>query len=118
MAKMVLSEMSLDELKTLRKDVEKAIQSYETRKRNEALAAAEAAAKEVGYSLSELLGTSKQSKGKGRVNPPKYQHPENAELTWTGKGRKPAWIKAAIEDGKSLDDLLISKKVTSAEGNA
>lgn len=109
MAKIVLSEMSIDELKTLLKDVDKAIQSYEARKRNEALAAAEAAAKEVGYSLSELLGASKQSKGNGKVNPPKYQHPENPELTWTGKGRQPKWIKAAIKDGKTLDDLLISK---------
>jgi DNA-binding protein H-NS len=38
---------------------------------------------------------------------PKYRHPENAELTWTGHGRKPGWIAEALEAGKSLDDFAI-----------
>lgn len=38
---------------------------------------------------------------------PKYRHPENAELTWSGRGRKPSWIAEALDAGKSLDDFAI-----------
>jgi DNA-binding protein H-NS len=102
-----LDALSLEELKALRKKVDTAMENYEKRKRQEALAAAESAAAAAGYSLSELLEDARGRKGKGTVNLPKYRHPENAELTWTGKGRQPAWIKEAVEAGNSLDDFLI-----------
>lgn len=108
MAKIELDTLSLDELQQLRKDADKAIADYEKRKRQEALAAAEAAALASGYSLSELIGDVKVRKDKGRINPPKYSHPENPKLTWTGKGRQPAWIKEAIGAGKPMDELLIA----------
>ena len=104
-----LSSLNLDELKTLQKDVEKAIRNYEKVRKAEALAAAEAKVKEMGFTLAELLGDKAASSGKGKINPPKYRHPENPEITWTGKGRQPAWIKDAVDQGKSLDDFLIIK---------
>lgn len=103
-----LERMDLDQLKQLRKDVERAIGSHEKRKKQEALAAAEAAARESGYSLSELLGQAAKNKGK-TINPPKYRHPDNPEFTWTGRGRRPDWIQAGLQSGKSLDDFLIVK---------
>ena len=27
----------------------------------------------------------------------KYRHPENAELTWSGRGKQPGWLRAALE---------------------
>lgn len=38
---------------------------------------------------------------------PKYRHPTDPTLTWTGKGKKPQWIADWIQDGKNPDDLLI-----------
>jgi DNA-binding protein H-NS len=102
-----LTNLSLDELKTLQKDVSKAISSFESRKRKEALAAAEAAAREAGFSLNDLFGSGKNSPKLPSI--PKYQHPENAAIVWTGKGRQPAWFKEAVAAGTSLDDLLINK---------
>ena len=107
MADINLDDLELKELKALRKDVEKAIENYEKRKRQEAFAKAEAAAREAGFSLAELMDNESGQKGKGKVNPPKYRHPENPDLTWTGRGRQPAWIKDALEQGKPLDDFLI-----------
>lgn len=103
-----LKQMGLDQLKQLRKDVERAILSYEKRIKQEALAAAEAAARESGYSLSELLGQTGKSKGKA-IKPPKYRHPDNPEFTWTGRGRRPDWIQSGLQSGKSLEDFLIIK---------
>ncbi|KPQ15970.1 MAG: DNA-binding protein H-NS [Rhodobacteraceae bacterium HLUCCO18] len=104
MAKIDLSKMSLDELKKLEKDTGKAIKGFEERQRKEALAAAEAAVSKYGYSLAELTGTSRK---KPKSAPPKYAHPENPSLIWSGRGRQPAWFKEAIENGKSEQDLLI-----------
>ncbi len=106
MANIKWDKLSLDELKDIQKEAAKAIASFEARKRKEALAAVEAKAAEMGFSLSEL--TSK-SKTKGAKSAPKYAHPENPAKTWTGKGRQPNWVKDALAKGTALDDLLIAK---------
>lgn len=38
---------------------------------------------------------------------PKYRHPENPELTWSGRGRRPGWIRDAVGAGRSLSDFEI-----------
>ena len=100
-----LKSLSLEDLKKLQKDVAKAISGFEARRRNEALAAAKAAAREAGYDLDDLLGLGKKSAK--AVSVPKYQHPENPSLTWSGRGRQPAWFKEALASGNSQDDLSI-----------
>lgn len=104
MAEINLHDMSLDDLKALQKKVAKAIASFEDRQKAEALAAVEAAAKEAGFSLKELLGSSSGGKA---PTAPKYRHPENPELTWTGRGRKPNWFVEAFERGVKPEDMLI-----------
>ena len=106
MAKFDLSGMSLDELKSLKKDVESAIAGYEDRRRKEALAAAKEAASQAGFSLDELVGR-KRTRKSPKAAAPKYAHPENPELTWSGRGRRPAWIAEGLAQGKSLEDYLI-----------
>ena len=105
MTEIDLAELSLAELKTLQKDVEKAIKTFEERQRKEALAAAEAAAREKGFSLHELMGAA--AKPAKKSAPPKFRHPENPSLTWSGRGRQPAWFKEALEAGKTPEDLEI-----------
>jgi DNA-binding protein H-NS len=106
MAQIELDDMSLAELKALQKKVAKAIEGFEERQKLQALAALEAKAREMGFSLSELTGAP-QSKAKRKPTAPKYRHPEDAGVTWTGKGRQPAWFKAAVTSGVSPDDLLV-----------
>lgn len=98
-----LNELSLNELKQLQKDVKKAIDSYEDRQKAEARAKIEAIAHEMGYSLSQL------SPMKAGAKPPKYCHPKDAQLTWSGRGRKPRWFYDAIDEGYTPDDMLITK---------
>lgn len=107
MAKIDLSKMKLDELKKHREDVEKAIADYETRQRADALKAMEAAAKEFGYSVDELVGVKGKSKPKGPKAAPKFRHPENPEMTWTGRGPQPKWLKEQLAAGKSKEDFAI-----------
>jgi DNA-binding protein H-NS len=30
-------------------------------------------------------------------------------MTWTGRGKQPAWVRGWLEQGKALDDLLAEK---------
>ena len=103
---MDLNNLSLSELKKLHSDVKKAINDYEDRKKKEARAELEAKAKEMGFSLAELLGDVPKEK-KRRTVAAKYSHPENSGLTWTGRGRQPKWVVEALASGKTLSDLLI-----------
>lgn len=92
-----LSGMSRQELRDLQKEIEKQLQRAEREERKMALAAAEAAAREAGFSLNELLSDSpKAAKGKQSL-PAKYRDPETGK-TWSGRGRRPAWVKAAGDD--------------------
>lgn len=98
-----LENMSLKELRDLRGKVDRAIVGFEERKRRAAMAALEDAAREHGFSLNELTGAKTARRG-GKVAP-KYANPADASQTWTGRGRRPLWIQAALDSGKSLSDL-------------
>ncbi|MBC6441741.1 MAG: H-NS histone family protein [Rhodobacteraceae bacterium] len=103
MAKIDLGTLTRKELLKLRKDVDRAIRNFEKRRLDEARAAVEAKARELGYSLSQLANRSSEK----MRNPPKYKHPEDSALTWSGRGRQPAWVRAHLEAGKPLDELTI-----------
>lgn len=96
--------MSLDELKRLKKDLDKAIADFDERRKTEAKRDLEERAREYGFSLSELADV-KTTKRAAVV--PKYRNPSNPEQTWSGRGRQPTWFRAAIEAGTEPDDLKI-----------
>lgn len=103
-----LAAMSLSELKALQKDVAHAIDTYRERQKDEARAVLEAKAKELGFnSLTEIVGASGRRGKAAKASPAKYRHPENPSLTWSGRGRRPNWVTAALEQGKALEDLAI-----------
>ncbi|MGR3739131.1 MAG: H-NS histone family protein [Limimaricola soesokkakensis] len=103
-----LDDMDLDDLKKLRKAVDRAIQDYQERKRTQARNAAEAAARELGFSLEELVASKGTKKGRP-TSPAKYRNPDDPAQTWSGRGRQPQWMKDAIESGADRDDFLIER---------
>lgn len=101
-----LESLSLNELKKLARDVQKAIDTYQERERLAALTELEALAHEKGFTLSELAPLAAKRKAKSGL-PPKYFNPENPSQTWSGRGRRPKWLEAALESGKSLEDFKL-----------
>jgi DNA-binding protein H-NS len=99
MADFDLEALSLSELKKMQKDVAKAISTFEDRQKVEALA------RDLGYTLAELVGTEMKT---SRAPAAKYRHPKNPALTWSGRGRKPQWFVEELEAGKTAGDLAIS----------
>lgn len=100
-----LEGMSLEDLRKLSRDVNKAIAGYEERKRKEARKAMEKVARDFGVSFDEVVGTAKPA-AKASKSPAKFRNPENPAETWSGKGRQPGWYKSAVAAGKNPDDML------------
>ena len=55
------------------------------------------------FTLQEVL----EAKPMRKPVKPKYKNPENAEQTWTGRGRRPLWVEDCLNNGMDLADLLI-----------
>ncbi len=109
-----LKSMTRRELEKLKTDVEKALGKVADKEKKLALAAAKKAAAAHGFSLDEITGAApvekkarKTRKGPKTASVPKYRNPDNADQTWTGKGRQPEWFKSAVQAGKSPDAMEI-----------
>ncbi len=104
-----LSKMKRSELEKLRKDIDKELKNAEARDLKAARDQAAKVAAEHGFTLDDLTGGGRKG-GKSAAKPKapaKYRNPDDASQTWSGRGRRPAWIAAAQKKGKSLDDFLI-----------
>ncbi len=61
-------------------------------------------AAESGFSIDEILGKGKNTVK--RIVKAKYKNPDN-DQTWSGRGRKPKWVVAYVENGGDLNDCTI-----------
>lgn len=106
MAKTDLSKLSIEELQALAWDIEQEIINRREADRERVLAQMRELAGSLGMSLEEVL---RQERGRDRARVPgtqvRYRHPENAALTWSGRGKRPQWINEWLASGKTLEDL-------------
>lgn len=123
---MELNKLSLTELRRLKQRVETEIKKRDDSARRDLLKKMQRLAADHGMTLDEVVGkkttgepkparrgrpagaVAKPGRKTGKV-PPKYRHPENPDIGWTGRGRKPLWVQGWIAAGKPIDELLINK---------
>jgi DNA-binding protein H-NS len=103
---MDLSEMTYPELEKHQKDVEAAMRNLDKTRKSDAKKAVRKTAKDHGFTVEELFDLPAK-KSTAAASPPKYRNPKNPDETWTGKGRKPKWLAAALEDGADLSSFEI-----------
>ncbi len=96
--------MSFRELQEFELKVKKAKTSVQERSRSELRQKLEAMAAAAGFKIGDLFGG---RGGKGRKVAAKYVNPDNPSETWTGRGRKPRWLSAKLEDGDKIEKYLI-----------
>ncbi len=85
--------------------VTEAIASKREEEKRELLEEIERLAEQRGLSLEEVIGV-RVKKGRAKATP-KYRNPKDAEQTWSGRGKHPAWVKEALAGGQELEDLAI-----------
>lgn len=113
-----IEKMNLVELRAHRDVVDAKIKQKEIDDRQEAIAAARAAAKALGFEVEDLFGfqpavapssSGKEAKEGRQKVAPKYRNPNNPEQTWTGRGRPPKWVEEQEEAGRKREEFLIEK---------
>ena len=101
-----LDGLSIPELRNLSKDIDREIKQREVETKRQVLNQMKELAGQIGMTVEEVLGArgNKVKKTRGK---PKFRNPADPEQTWTGKGKRPAWLKEAIQRGISLEDMEI-----------
>ena len=104
---MDLSSLNAAQLRDLQQQIPVELKRREAQDKANILNEVRAFAKARGFALEELVGKEVKIKaptGKVKV---KYRHPENVELEWTGRGRKPKWVEAWLAAGNTIESLLV-----------
>ena len=106
---MDLSTLSVPQLRELQQQIPAELKRREVQDKANILNEVRAFAKARGYAIEDLLGKEAKVKAisSGNKVKVKYRHPENPELEWTGRGRKPKWVEAWVATGASIDNLLV-----------
>lgn len=116
---MDLSALSLTELRRLHTRVNTEIRKRNDTAKRDLLKKMKKLAAEEGFSLNELIGSKKadaaaapaaqkrasRTSVKKKKLPPKYFHPDNPNIGWSGRGRKPHWIIDWTNQGRPLEEL-------------
>ena len=104
-----ISKLSVEELKRLQVEAEALIVSKKDQAIEDAYDQIVAIADGLGFSIEELLelGEQKRKKTTRKAVEPRYRNKNNAEDTWTGRGKQPRWLVAELEKGAKLEDFLI-----------
>ncbi len=119
-----LKQMPKGQLEKYLKKIQKAVESYPHRKSAEAYPEIKKTLDTHGISFEEFSSymdkerkvtpaakkVAKVRKAKKSKAPatPKYQSPEDPAVTWTGKGRRPAWFLQHVDAGGDPESLKIS----------
>ena len=105
MATVNVDKMSLKELVDLENKVKKAIAVARERERAEAKMELAALAERRGFSVNELYGGARGTKGSKVAV--KYRNKDNPSDTWTGRGRQPKWLVALLKKGRKLEEFSV-----------
>lgn len=109
-SKISLDKLSAKDLDKLQADIDAQKKKLEKERVSSVAADIRKLLKDAGVAIEEVVPhlnkKPRATKPRGKVAP-KYKNPEDPDQTWTGRGRKPLWVVAALESGKTLDDIAI-----------
>lgn len=109
--KLELESMSLDDLWSLHEEISGILsdrikaEKHELEKRLAALGGGTPALVDSG--AANLSSTGKPRRKYPRVLP-KYRNPQTSE-TWSGRGKRPRWLVAAMKSGKRIEEFRIGE---------
>ena len=91
-------ELSEIELKEVIDNAAKALKVRQESKRKETIAQIKELAASIGVAV-EIHEGEKKSSRKGVKVPIKYRSPDDASLTWSGRGMTPKWLQFLLDAG-------------------
>jgi DNA-binding protein H-NS len=91
------------ELERLRSQLDEQITAKRKQEMGIAAQRLKDAAIDMGFPIQELLPLLTEPV----EHPVKYRHPQNPDLTWCGKGRRPLWMNRALNNGLTLSEMTV-----------
>lgn len=109
MPKIDLEKLSLQELQQLAQEVEIKVTEKKTGEQQRIYQEMRALAASIGMTPDEVI----ESQGRGRrsgVRAPakvKYRNPNDPSQTWAGRGKRPGWVQAWVNEGRELAEIEV-----------
>lgn len=110
MKKIDLEIMSIDDLWELHEKVSRILSTRiasEKRELEKRLAYLNRGADAITQGVNLVTGTTEKPRRKYPRVLPKYRNPSEPSETWSGRGKQPRWLVAAIKSGRKIDDFKI-----------
>src|SRR5882672_9177420 len=111
MKKIDLDAMSLDDLWSLHERISRILSARITSEKDEL--EKRLVVLNRGRDIIEGGAASESYNGNGKVRRkyprvfPKYRNPQTPSETWSGRGKQPRWLAAAIKTGRKIEDFKI-----------
>jgi DNA-binding protein H-NS len=107
-----IEDMTEAELRELIRNAEQVLNQRVTQRAKSTLKEIRRLAAEVGFEVTFAKagkpagGKTKKAGSRGKAVQ-KYRNPDNPAETWSGRGRPPKWVQAALATGQTLEELTI-----------
>jgi DNA-binding protein H-NS len=111
--KLNLDAMSVDEMWQLHEEISQVLSGRLTSEKRELERRLAQLRREKETRQSEpvdaqtLKGVHRERRKYPRVSP-KYRNPEEPSETWSGRGKQPRWLAAALKTGHTIEEFVIS----------
>ncbi len=101
-----LSNLSVSELQAVIDNAAAALKIKQDSERKDVYAKIKELAASVGATVDIYVADKKETRKMAKVDP-KFRHPTDASLTWTGRGLTPKWMRALLDEGRDKSEFLI-----------
>ena len=109
MKKIDLETMSVDDLWSLHEQISKILSARITSEKREL----EKRLAVLNRGIEGVVDASQSYNANGKARRkyprvfPKYRNPQTPSETWSGRGKQPRWLAAAIKTGRKIEDFKI-----------
>jgi DNA-binding protein H-NS len=118
MKKLNLAAMSIDEMWELHEEISRVLsvrltsEKRELEKRLAQLRREKEAHQPEPEDAQSLKAAPRERRKYPRVFP-KYRNPHDPSETWSGRGKRPRWLAAALETGRTIEEFVIGNAESS-----
>lgn len=104
-----LQELSPEELRRVIEEARRALELKQKQKREEIIRQIRELATQAGVEVEIRIKPKAETKPsrRGAKLPPKYRHPTDRSLTWTGRGQMPRWLRELVAQDHDREEFRI-----------
>ncbi|WP_158073213.1 H-NS histone family protein [Alkanindiges hydrocarboniclasticus] len=103
-----LEQFTVEEIKQLSARANHVLIAKQSEVREQAYKECQAIASKVGLTLTELIKCVEEDKVKKKTVKPKYHNPNNPDEKWSGRGKRPTWLRLLIAAGAKIEDFEVN----------